>query len=76
MLGAVQGLLFTEGTQPLRLFSGLGVIAALKRIAVALEEANRIARERDFPEAPKTKPFSIHRPTVDEWNESHGGKYK
>lgn len=49
-------------------------LRSLVRIARALEEANRIARERldaDHPKGKQSKPMQISRPTVEQWNESH-----
>lgn len=56
------------------LFSSLRIPALLRRIAKALEESNRIARERMDGESPHvraSRKFDISRPSVEEWNEQH-----
>jgi len=53
----------------------LGVLRQLRRIAVAIEDANEIARERlkmDYPptgEAPRPRPAVFATPSIEELND-------
>lgn len=55
----------------------LRVAATLRRIAKAIEEANRIARERmglEFPPGRSVKHFEISTPTAEQWNDRYREK--
>lgn len=55
----------------------LRVAAQLRRIAKALEQANEFKREEidrsSRPMKDGQKRMVMSRPTVDQWNEKHGG---
>ena len=49
-------------------------LRVLVRIAKALEERNKIAREQleaAHPKGKASRPMQISRPTVEQWNQSH-----
>lgn len=60
----------------IRHFTELRVLATLRRIARAMEEANRLEKHRqeiEYAQLPKgeakTRPSVISHPSVDQWNE-------
>jgi hypothetical protein len=63
-------------------FTELRVLATLRRIAKAMEEANRLEKYRqaiEYPPLAKTEPPPIRKvvithPTVEQWNQDKRGK--
>jgi hypothetical protein len=51
-------------------FTELRILGLLRRIAKALEERNRIEREKNLPlpPQPKMRPTTFSYPTIDDWN--------
>lgn len=47
------------------------IISLLKRIAIALEESNRLKREESQPMMRHTRQFQIGHPTIEQWEEAH-----
>lgn len=59
------------------MFNGLRIPAMLRRIARALEDSNKIARERidrEFPTGHKPKKYEFSRPTAEQWQENYDAK--